>query len=318
MKKYVADGLPVLLVVLMMLYATKIRAQATDTLPPVKVIAFAPGELPTKAISSAAPAFTPDGKIVILGQSFTPGNISIMEAHLDDDNWSAPEMPDFSGKYRDLEPVFSPDGTYVIFASNRPAKAKGQEIDGYYNGRHLAAKGGNLWKMKYAKRDWGKPERLPDIINSNSSVFSPSVAADGSLYFMRADSGKKFHIYRSQMHHGKYEMPVPASFTDENYGDFDPAVSPDESFMIFSSTRPPAQNSSDLFIVFREKNEWSKPIDLRSALSEKVYGTEARLSRDGKTLYFTNSHNALGENVPNAGYIWKVDLSKLLKAYGVL
>jgi hypothetical protein len=71
-----------------------------------------------------------------------------------------------------------------------------------------------------------------------------------------------------------------------------------------------------LFIVFRSSNGWGEPIDLRSALSDDVHGTEARLSPDGKTLYFSNSRSASGKNVPNERYVWQVDLIQLLKARG--
>lgn len=292
--------------------------QDTDKLNRPKVIAFAPGEIPATAPNSAAPAFTPDGKTVLFGESPGSGNISIMGSHLDGNKWSAPESPSFSGKYRDLEPVFSPDGKYLVFASNRPTTAGGAELDGNYNRKKFTGAGGNLWKVKYTKKGWGNPEVLSPVINSDSSVFSPAITGDGSLYFMRSDSGKAFHIYRAQMRNGNFEQPVSASFTISKYGDFDPAVSPDESFIIFCSPRPPAPpHTADLFIVFKTGKGWTDPIDLRKVLSDEVYGVEARLSPDGKILYFSNSRNASGVKDPNGSYIWKVDISGVLKEHGI-
>lgn len=115
------------------------------------------------------------------------------------------------------------------------------------------------------------------------------------------------------MKSGKYEAPQLASFSKTDYGDFDPAVAPDESYLIFSSPRPPASKASDLFIVFRTAQGWSDPVDLRSAISDQVYGIEARLSPNGKTLYFSNSRNAAGENVQGGRYIWSVDLNDVLQ-----
>ncbi|HEV2298100.1 MAG TPA: hypothetical protein VGR72_06250 [Candidatus Acidoferrales bacterium] len=135
---------------------------------------------------------------------------------------------------------------------------------------------------------------------------------------MRAENGGKFHIYRAQMKNGKFETPVLASFSDADHGEYDPAVAPDESYLIFSSGRAPAPpKTTDLFIVFRTANGWGEPIDLRSAVSEDVHGIEARLSPDGKTLYFSNSRSASGADVQNARFIWSVDLTALLKAHGV-
>jgi Tol biopolymer transport system component len=278
---------------------------------------FAPGPIPTSASNSAAPAFTPDGNTVYFFQS-SASNSSIVFSRRNGDQWSAPETAAFSGQYRDLEPAFAPNGKYLIFASSRPTTPGGASLDGHYNGQVFPGMGGNLWEVARTKNGWQKPEVLPVAINSNSSVFSPAVTADGSLYFMRAENGGKFHIYRAQMKHGKFETPILASFSDAEHGEYDPAVAPDESYLVFSSGRAPAPpKTTDLFIVFRAANGWGEPIDLRSALSENVHGIEARLSPDGKTLYFSNSRSPSGADVPSGRYIWSVDLTDLLKAHGV-
>ena len=280
------------------------------------VTLFAPGAIPTTATGSAAPAFTRDGKKVYIGQSAKGGDISVMVSHLIGGLWSAPAMAAFSGKYRDLEPAFSPDGKYLIFASNRPQIEGDSLLDGNYNKGVQKGKGGNLWKVKITKKGAGVPERLPHVINANGSVFSPAVAGDGSIYFMRADSGKGFHIYRSQLTNGQFEKPERAPFSIDAFGDYDPAVAPDESFIIYSTGRPPAPHTSDLFIVFKNGNTWGNPIDLRSILGDKVHGVEARLSPNLKTLYFTNQTKANGETDPHGSYTWMVDISGVLKGHG--
>jgi len=291
----------------------------TDTIkndPAVKL--FAPGEIPTIALGAASPAFTPNGKTVYIGQSTKAGDISIMVSHLAGGKWSAPEMAGFSGEYRDLEPAFSPDGKYIIFASNRPHIAGDSLLDGNYNKSIQKTKGGNLWEVKITKKGTGVPEFLPAVINANGSVFSPAIAGDGSIYFMRADSGKSFHIYRSQLTNGKFEKPVRISFSLDKYGEYDPAVAPNESFIVYSTGRPPAPpHTADLFIVFKNGNTWGEPTDLRTLLSDKVYGVEARLSPDLKTLYFTNQRKANGETDPNGSYTWMVDISGVLKGHGI-
>ena len=290
----------------------------TTTKSSPETVLFAPGIVPGVSNLVAAPAFAPDGKFVYFGQTKKGDHIAIVVSHLKDGAWTSPISTPFSRDYPDLEPAFDPRGKYLVFASSRPATSGDSLINGNWNGKNWAGKGGNLWKVSYAKKGWSEPMRLPEQINKNNSVFSPAITGDGSLYFMRADSGGVFHIYRSQYKNGEYQTPVRASFCIDKYGDYDPVVAPDESFLIFSSPRPPAPKSTDLFIVFRTPTGWSEPIDLRQAVSDKVFGVEARLSPDLKTLYFTNQINKEGVKVPTDTYIWQVDISGLLKAHGVL
>ena len=165
MKKRFLLSLALLPALITGVYAAQI--QTKDTLPRANVTLFAPGDLPTAAANSAAPAFSPDGKIVLLGQSSGGANISIMQSHREGKNWSAPEFPLFSGKYHDLEPAFSPNGKYVVFASNRPVTAGGALIDGNYNGNKYPGSGGNLWQVNYLNKSWGTPVALPSSINAN-------------------------------------------------------------------------------------------------------------------------------------------------------
>jgi len=290
----------------------------TDTIPVEKVepVIFAPGVIPVTTNNNADAAFSPDGRTVYIYQSLNHLS-SIVESKLVNGKWTAPATAPFSGTYPDLEPAFSPDGKYLIFASSRPVTPNGTNIDGHYDGKVSAGNGGELWKVKLTKKGWGQPELLPADINSNTSVFSPNVAADGTLYFMRSDSGKEFHLLRSEMKNGIYHKPTPFAFSISGRGDYDPAIAPDESFMIFSSGRSPAPvHTADLFIVFRTASGWTDPLDLR-ILSPNVHGIEARLSPDHKTLYFSNSRNASGVDVPGDRYIWSVDISGVLRAHGI-
>ncbi|HEX3385406.1 MAG TPA: hypothetical protein VHS53_09470 [Mucilaginibacter sp.] len=284
-----------------------------------ELVMFAPGIVPGTSNLVAAPAFAPDGKSVYFGQTEDKNDITIVVSYLVGGMWTKPVIAPFSGDYPNLEPAFDPHGKYIIFASSRPVLAGGTRLDGNWAGKVYPGKGGNLWKAAYNKKGWGQPEHLPELVNKNGSIFSPAVAGDGSLYFMRADSGSVFHIYRSEYKNGGYQTPVRASFCIDQYGDYDPAVAPNQSFLIFSSPRPPAPaKTADLFIVFWTAKGWSEPIDLREAVSEKVFGVEARLSPDLRTLYFTNQINKDGVKVPTDSYIWEVDISGLLKAHGVL
>lgn len=272
---------------------------------------FSPGAIEATAPTDAAPAFSPDGKAVFFGRRQAGGTVSLFMARRSGQGWSAPDTASFSGTYNDLEPSFDPHGRYLIFASSRPVVAGGEPLVGRWSNTDHPHGGGNLWRIDLGRRN-AIPTRLPEQVNANGSTFSPAVAGDGSLWFMRADDGNHFHIFRSALREGHYQPPEPAPFTDPLYGDFDPAVAPDESFIIFSSSSKrggmPGDPVTDLYISFRAKQGWTPPLDLRTAISPRVHGVEARLSPDLRTLYFSNSVAPSGQTAASASYIWQVPL----------
>lgn len=247
---------------------------------------FAPGII-SRASHEAAPAFTPDGRTVYFQRS-TPSESTILVSHHVNGHWSKPVIASFSGKWSDMEPAMAPDGSYLIFSSSRPITPGGAPIDGFFNGKRHPGQGGNLWRVDRHGNGWGKPYRLPAIINSGTSVFAPSIAGDGSLYFIHPDkSTGHFRLYRSQWRNGHYLPPKPLPFSTGATTDVDPAVDPEERFLVFGSGRKPAA-SIDLFIVFRGKNGWGKPVHMGTIVNSPGSDAEPRLSPDEQTLYFSS------------------------------
>jgi len=247
----------------------------------------------------------------------------IVTSRVANGKWTPPMTAEFSGYWRDLEASMAPDGSYLVFASNRPATDGGAALDGNYGGAVQSGRGGNLWRVDRRGAGWSKPVRLPETINASTSVFSPSVVADGSLYFMKAspETGR-FQIYRSQFTNGQYAPAERVSFSDEQWSNVDPAVAPDESFAVFSSNRPPtADKDIDLFIVFRKNGTWGEPTTLGPHVNSPSREIEARLSPDTRTLFFASNRivaTPAGSPVAvdrirtwNNGlmHIWRADLS---------
>jgi len=236
-----------------------------------------------------APAFSPDGDTVYFGRG-NASRCSILVSHRKDGHWTAPEIAPFSGEWRDLEPAMAPDGSYLIFASNRPANPGAQPLDGHYGGKVLAAKGGNLWRVDRVGDAWSVPRRLPDRINSGDAIFSPSITAQGTLYFMRPDGeGAHFHLFRAAWRDGEYQAPTSAGLTVGGTGEFDAAVAPDESFIVFSSNPPAHPSQSRLFIAFGAQGHWNASVDLGDEVNEEGSNIEARLGADHRSLYFSTN-----------------------------
>ncbi|MEH6421487.1 TolB family protein [Pseudomonas sp. CGJS7] len=304
-----------------------IAASAEQQAPTI----FSPGVI-SGAGHDAAPTFTPDGDTVYFGRQ-APDTAVIMQSQRSGEGWSEPRIASFSGEWSDMEPAMAPDGSYLIYVSNRPARPGDKPGDGFYNGKSWPGQASALWRVRRTAQGWSAPERLPDRINRGNAVYAPAVAADGSLYFMRPnDTTGNFQLFRAQMRDGDYEQPQPLPFSGGEQNDVDPAVAPDESFLIFGSRRAQASKSMDLFIAFHDAQGWSEPQWLGETVNSPGSDAEARLSPDLKTLYFS-SERTLKRGYPrtreqtladlerigawdNSLYnIWQVPLPPLLAAH---
>lgn len=258
---------------------------AAASAPALAGTVSSPATGPWTMAHDVSPAFSPDGATVV----FTRGSGAsrrLYVAHRNGSAWSTPVPVPFSQHWMDLEPAMAPDGSYLVFATNRPAHDEGAALDGQWGGQAWPGRGGNLWRVDRVGTGWGTPVRLPDVVNTSSSTFSPAVTSDGSVYFMRADpSDGTFHLYRSRLRHGHYKAAQPLALGGgKAHSDYDPAVAPDASFLIFTSDRAPASPDGDhLFIALATAKGWSTPRDLGIA------GNEARLGADHRTLYFNAS-----------------------------
>jgi Tol biopolymer transport system component len=79
---------------------------------------FAPGVVSGPA-NDGSPSFMPDSKTLFFTRSGSSAG-TIMESHLVDGHWAAPEIAPFSGQWNDQRGAVAPDGSYLIFVSTRP------------------------------------------------------------------------------------------------------------------------------------------------------------------------------------------------------
>ena len=253
---------------------------------------FAPGVISGPA-NDGAPTFTLDGKTLYFARSGGSWGF-IMESHLINGVWAQPKIASFSGLWSDLQPTLSPDGKRLVFVSYRPKETvrNSKATPNQPNNKPGVAA---LWEITRAGQGWSEPMRLPETVNISPRVFKPSIAADGSLYFMaKTNDSKTFRLFRAQYKDGTYGQSVPLSFSDGNTTDVDPEVAPDESFLIFSSAgRAAAEDSHEhLYIVFKEGLSWGTVQPLRYAGDYEKNPSddgEANLSPDLQTLYFNSS-----------------------------
>ena len=101
-----------------------------------KPTVFAPGVISSVGDEGSA-AFMPDGSAVYFSRSVGE-HYAIMVSHRQGNGWSAPQNAPFSGHWLDTDVAMSPDGSFLVFGSNRPADGKGAPMDGVVEGKRDA------------------------------------------------------------------------------------------------------------------------------------------------------------------------------------
>jgi hypothetical protein len=116
---------------------------------------FAPGVVSGPA-NDGSPA-SPDGNTIFFTRSNANWGV-IVEAHQVDGHWTQPTLAPFSGEWPDSSPAMSPDGSYLVFESNRPAIPRTSHPK---EGDSLPGVVSNLWRVNRVGTGWSKPTRLP-------------------------------------------------------------------------------------------------------------------------------------------------------------
>ena len=267
-----------------MLSCTAGRAGQTNA-PSIAEV-FAPGVISGPASEDCA-TFSPDGDTVFFDRGGS--GIVILVSHKRNGTWSTPQIAPFSGRWGDHDPAMAPDGSFLIFTSNRPAT----ESDDARDGKSTPGVSGNLWRVDRKGNGWSAPVRLPDIVNDNPRIYSPSVVRDGSVYFQKPDATTgEFHLWRSQYRAGEYLAPTRVVLGEGGTHELDPAVAPDESFIVFNSNLAAKGSPDRLFLAFRQADHWGAPIDLSDLVGSKNNPWGAHLGPDGRSLYFASDRRS--------------------------
>jgi Tol biopolymer transport system component len=197
--------------------------------------------------------------------------------------WGKPEVAPFSGKYRDLEASFSPDGNRIFFSSDRPVTGTTAKQDF------------DIWEIiRLPKGGWGTPVHLDTMVNSDKDEYCPSVAKNGDLYFtVAAAYGKgKEDIVMCTPVRDVYSKPVslPEAINSPNY-EFNPFIDPDEQFIIFSSQgRKDDLGGGDLYISRKDKEgSWLPAKHLPAPINSAGLDYCPYVTRDKKYFIFTSN-----------------------------
>jgi hypothetical protein len=238
-----------------------------QTPPGDKPVIFAPGVV-SKGNAHGRLVVSPDCQDLFWTTFVGPasdGVARMMQVTRTAKGWSAPFVPSFVPANSSAQPLFSPDGKKLIFAS--------RQNDG--------------WSFQYVEKTdsgWSQPKRDGFIPNPTSS-FTQS----GKVYYSDPIKGKPYAgTYVAEYTSNGYvnAKALPTNINSRCI-DYTPFIAPDESFLIFSSSRPSRGENMYLHISFRNPDgTWSMPEKMNEKLGFAGKARFPSISPDGKYLFF--------------------------------
>ena len=249
---------------------------------------FAPGLISLDGERELNSVFSPDGRIFMFSRVVDGTFKMFFSFRRQDGTWQEPRMAGPSKTFpshHDVDMVFSPEGDWLYFISDRP-------LAGYSLERM------NIWRSRITPEGLHTPEPLGDHINTADHDLYPMIVGDGSLYYSanRDDTVGARDSYRAQYRDGEFETPVnlgPAINSEDDEGDI--YVSPDESYLIHvSSNRPDSIGGSDLYISFkREDGSWGPGVNMGPDINTEGLDYCPVVTPDGKYFFFTRGNDIM-------------------------
>ncbi|MEP7322429.1 MAG: hypothetical protein ABI761_10935 [Saprospiraceae bacterium] len=226
-------------------------------------------------------AISPNGQELMYTLQYKSGTFStIIYLRKIDGKWSKPEIAPFSGKFNDLEPFYSADGTRVYFSSNRPVSGQDKTKD--YD----------IWYVqRMGQFNWSEPIQMDAPVNSPKNEFYPVITKSGSIYFTREMKDKDEDIVVCTWNGGFFEeaksMPDAINTTG---AEFNAYVDREENFILYTAYKRPGNiGLGDIYISVKKEGVWQPSINLGDKINDKGLTYCPYVSPDKKYFFFTSS-----------------------------
>ena len=295
-----------------------------------------PGVIST-GLQETSATLSPDGGTVYFMRSdFGEKDDTILVSYQRNGRWSAPEVTGFSGQWHDSEPTFSPDGRRLYFVSNRPPRPGAPAVVADMDGHRFA--GTHLWYVeRQADGGWGAPIHVYGALNDGAMIYNPSIAANGDVYFSahRGDSGRAYQIYVARRTMQGLAAPQRVELGDIARNRMDPAIDPQQRFILFAGDEGDSLGRADIYIAFRQPDgRWGKPERLAGDVNSDALENAPSLGRRFGELYVSSNRQPalpfpkarddarslqqrLSGPFNGSRNVWRVDISGVLRAHGI-
>jgi hypothetical protein len=254
------------------------------------------------------PSLSPDETRIYFVRGLPGANADIYTARRTDQGWSRPvPLTAINTGYDELGPRLSPDGSVLLFYSNRPGGV------GEYD----------LYAARRTPDGWDPAVNLRTV-NSPANEFSPAVAPDGRVVFASnrhiLEDDPNANEWKATIRHhrdGDYDLyvaapkrpdpltdanaplehiyaePVPIRGAGSDHHEGGASFSPDGALLTFASNRPGGMGGFDLYRGRLVEDEIRDLTPLGKPINTPANETDPYLSADGFSMIY--STDAAGE-----------------------
>lgn len=247
---------------------------------------FAENGFLTPFAPHGAIVFSPDGNELFWCHQAMPIQ-AMWYMKREGDVWQQPVIAPFTDPaldYADGRPCFSVDGTRVYYRSLRPPDAGGERKEDL-----------DIWYVGKTSDGYSNPINIGAPINTENNETDPSIANSGNLYFIGSGYENNIglgDIYVSKFVIGEYTEPENlGAAVNSAHHEISPCISPDESYIIFSSDRPYPGQGLNLFVSFKKKDEsWTDAVALGQSIVSG-FAWHPFITADGRSIIYQKDDN---------------------------
>ena len=213
--------------------------------------------------------FSPDGKEFFYTCGAPGMSVIATTRMLEGGSWTSPAVANFSGKYIEYDPLFTPDGNRLYFSSTRPTDPGGP------------TNVTNSWYVDRTENGWSEPQFVK--LTGQGDYYN-STTYEGDMYFNVWSNGKVYKASKQDTGYSFEEVPLRI---DSDAGD--PFISPDEEYIIFRGYGSDGLGAGDMYIAFRRDTGWTDPINLGEPINSPAHEMCPYVTTDGKFFIFASS-----------------------------
>jgi Tol biopolymer transport system component len=242
---------------------------------------FAPGIVSTGSHEMDI-AISPNGDEILFTRSGPDWHAAIIHIKLEKNKWSEPKIAEFSGKFPNNFPFFSPQGDKIFYDSR-------EELPGLSD-KEINR---NIFISKKTKNGWSNGVPIGFEINTPQHEMDVTVAKNGNLYFCADYDNSKggFDIYLVKKEQEGYAKPVNLGESiNTKSGEFHPFIDPNEKYILFDSFRNGGFGMSDIYIsIKKEDGSWTEAQNIGNIVNDERSDFRPFVSPDQKYLFFCSN-----------------------------